>query len=151
MARNRAVLQVRGVAELADAMALYGAAVVRQVASDAEGIVSGTAATIRQAAPFDPTPDKWLHVREQVSARITYSPYGFLGRITVAGRVAHLQEFGTAHHEAQPFFVPAVRAARDRLEAAAAAAVRRLAPRDLGTPRVTARTGTSSTPLVGIE
>lgn len=151
MARNRAVLKVRGVAELADAVRLYGDQVVRAAGVEAEGVVRSAAADIRRDAPFDPEPDEHPHLRETVSSSVSYTVYGFRATIRAEGRIAHLQEFGTARHAAQPFFIPNIRVARDRLEAAIARVVQRLAPRDLGTVRVRARAGTVSTPLVGIE
>lgn len=150
MARNRVTFRVRGVRELAAALPRYGEDVVRSVARDADGLVRTTVTAIQQDAPFDPAPDDDPHLREQVDGTLTFSVYGFRARIRARARNAHLQEFGTARHAAQPFFIRHIREARGRLEQIIAATIARRAPRDLGQPRVRTRSGTASTPTVGV-
>jgi len=150
MARNRVAFRVRGVKELAAALPRYGDEVVRTASADAEALVRATVAAVRQDAPFDPTADDEPHLREEVDGTLTFTVYGFRARIRARGRKAHLQEFGTARHAAQPFFIRHIRDARDGLERLIAAAIIRRAPRDLGTPRVRGRAGTATTPPLGV-
>lgn len=151
MARNRVAFRVRGVKELAAALPRYGEEVVRTAGADAEGLVRTAVGAIRQDAPFDPTADDEPHLREQIDGTLTFTRYGFRARIRARGRNAHLQEFGTGRHAAQPFFIRHIRDARDRLERIIAAAITRQAPRDLGTPTVRTRTGAAATPHVGVD
>lgn len=148
--RNRVAFRVRGVKELTGAISRYGEDVVRTVSTGAEIAVRGAVSGIRRDAPFDPTPDDEPHLQERIDGTVRYTPYGFVARIRALGVNPHLMEFGTARHAAQPFFIRHIRDARDRIEQIIAAAVARHAPRDLGTPTVRSRTGTSTTPPVGI-
>lgn len=122
---------VRGLDELVTAIPRYGQQVVRDVSTQAEALATATVEQMRQDAPYDPTKDPYPHLRDGIGAIVTYNTAGVSIVIRTVSRIAHLMEFGTAHHPARPFFIRNVITARNVLRAAIGRAVTTRAPRDL--------------------
>lgn len=141
---------VRGLDELITAIPRYGRDVVRDVTGSAEGIATAAVEQMRQDAPFDPTKDAFPHLRDRISAFVTYNTAGVRILLRAASRIAAPIEFGTARTQAQPFFIRNVLTARNALRAAAARAIVARAPRDLPI-RLTGSAGINRLPPVDLD
>lgn len=148
--RSRVRLRVHGVEALLTAIPRYGKDVVQAVVNDAEAIGLVTVEQMRLDAAYDATADRYPHLRDRISASVTYRTSGFRLVLRAASRIAHLIEFGTQHHVAYPFFIPNVLRARNALRQAVARAVTTRAPRDLHI-RVSARAGYDTLPMVDLD
>ncbi len=141
---------VRGLDALVTAIPRYGRDVVRDVSAAAEGIGTAAAEQMRQDAPYDPTKDEFPHLRDRITAFVTYNTAGVRILLRAASRIAAPIEFGTSRMAARPFFIRNVLTARQALRVATARAITARAPRDLPI-RLTGSAGIDRLPPVDLD
>jgi HK97 gp10 family phage protein len=141
---NRVRLRITGLDELRHAVKAYGQ---QLVASSVDAVTDAVEDTVIKARYLAPV--KTGELRDSIKGSVATDGYSVRGTARATAKHAAIIEFGTQRVAKKPFFLAPAIANRQRLNRALGAAVRRLSPDGLGTPRITGEG--ASTPGVGID